>query len=166
MRRRRWLLSLLPVASLCVPSHAAASRACIQPDQALQHAGKEVCVAAHVYRVVNAAQQTRFLDVCSPETRDADCHFFIVSLHRDAKDVGDLSPLVSQDIHIHGRVHIVDGRAEIVLSRRQQLHGGKEKFRANPKLLQNFAAENGDAAIVSKNGTGGQRGVHFQHGVR
>ncbi len=165
MRELRFF-SLLLTASFCAASSAAASSACIQPDQALQHVGKDVCVQAHVYRVVDAAQQTRFLDVCSPETRDADCHFFIVSLHRDAKNVGDLSALSHRNIHIRGRVRLVEGRAEIVLSRKEQLHGGKEKFRANPKLLQNFAAENGDAAIVSKNGTSGQHGVHFQHGVR
>ena len=160
------LFSILLTACLCAPCYAAAKSACIHPDQALQHVGKDVCVQAHVYRVVDAAQQTRFLDVCSPETHDADCHFFIVNLQRDAKNVGDLSALAHRNIRIRGRVRLVEGRAEIVLSRKEQLHGGKEKFRANPKLLQNFAAENGDKAIVDKNGTSGQRGVHFQHGVQ
>ncbi len=143
---------------------AAKAKPCIAPDQALKHVDKDVCVTAHVYTVVPAAQGTRFLDVCSPKTSDAACHFTIVSFHPDAKDVGDLTPLVNQNIQVRGTVRIFEGRAEIVLNRRQQLHGGKPRFHANPRLIQSFSSENGGKAFSAKNGVGGQRGVHFHHG--
>lgn len=139
------------------------TKPCIAPDQTAQHVDKDVCVTAHVYTVVSAAQDTHFLDVCSPQTSDANCHFTIVSLHADQKDVGDLSSLVNQNIQIRGTVRSFEGRQEIVLNRRQQLHGGKEKFKANPRLIQSFSAENGRKAVSDKNGVGGQHGVHFHH---
>ncbi len=162
-----WLSASLLLLSLAfwvpLPCLLAKSKPCIAPDQASQHVNKDVCVTAHVYTVVSAAQDTRFLDVCSPQTSDAACHFTIVSFHQDKKDVGNLAPLVNQTIQIRGTVRTFEGRQEIVLNRRQQLHGGKAKFRANPRLIQSFSAENGGKAISDKNGIGGQRGVHFHH---
>jgi len=164
----RWrlpLTSLLLIGVVSVPCFAKA-KTCIAPDQAIQHVNKDVCVTAHVYTVVHAAQDTHFLDVCSPQTTDAACHFTIVSFHQDQKDVGDLTLLVNQNIQIRGTVRSFEGRAEIVLNRKQQLHGGKPKFHANPRLIQSFSAENGGKAFSAKNGVGGQRGVHFHHGSR
>lgn len=145
---------------------AAKTKPCIAPDQALQHVDQDVCVAAHVYTVVPAAQGTRFLDVCSPQTLDDACHFTIVSFHTDANDVGDLTPLVDKNIQIRGTVRSFEGRAEIVLNRREQLHGGKPKFHANPRLVQSFSAEHGGKAFSAKNGVGGQHGVHFHHSAK
>jgi hypothetical protein len=136
---------------------------CIPPDEALRYLNKDVCVTAHVYTVVHAAQDTHFLDVCSPETSDGACHFTIVSFHKDQKDVGDLSSLADKDIQVRGTVRSFEGRAEIVLNRREQLHGGREKFHANPLLLQNFSSEYGGKAFSSQNGVAGQHGVHFHH---
>ncbi len=56
--------------------------------QAGQHLNQDVCIRAHVYEVIELADGTRFLDVCSPETSDAACHFTIVSLREDRKEVG------------------------------------------------------------------------------
>ena len=158
----RWLWLPISLLLLSLPCMAKATP-CIPPDKALQHVDKDVCISAHVYTVVRAAQDTHFLDVCSPQTSDSACHFTIVSFHQDQKEVGDLSPLVNQNIQIRGTVRSFEGRAEIVLNRRQQLHGGKPKFHANPRLLQTFSAENGGKAIRDKNGVGGQHGVHFHH---
>jgi hypothetical protein len=149
--------------ALAVPLAHAGTERCLVPNEALAHIGKNVCVTAHVYRVVDAADGTHFLDVCSPRTADIDCHFFIVSFSADEKSVGDLQGLVHQTIHIRGTVHTVQGRAEIVLSRKQQLHGGKEKFHPNPQLVKSFSAENEGQAFNAKNGTMGQRGVRFRH---
>jgi len=141
----------------------AKSNSCISPEEALQHVGKDVCVTAHVYRVVDAGEGVHFLDVCSPETSDEDCHFFILSLSRDEKSVGDLNALAGREIRIRGTVHTIQGHGEITLSTRNQLHGGKEKFQPNPRLLKSFSAENGGQAFRARNGTMGQHGVHFHH---
>lgn len=153
----------LPLLVLLSAAPALAAQRCIVPGEALKHVDKSVCIAAHVYRVVDAAEGTHFLDVCSPQTSDADCHFFIVSFSKDAKDVGDLQALAKQNVHIRGTVHTVQGRAEIVLRDKRQLHGGKEKFQPNPRLLQSFSAENGGRGFSTRNGVMGQHGVHFSH---
>ena len=158
---RTGLLFCLLLASTSVAS--ANEKQCMAPNEALAHINKRVCITAHVYRVVDAANGTHFLDVCSPQTSDMDCHFFIVSFIGDEESVGDLQGLVHQTIHIRGTVHTVQGRADIVLSSKQQLHGGKEKFHPNPELVKSFSAENGGQAFSAKNGTMGQHGVHFHH---
>ena len=159
---RCWLS--VPTSLLLLAMPCAAKRMhCITPDAAPRHRSKNVCVTAHVYAVVHAAQRTTFLDVCSPQTSDADCHFTIVSFHRDENTVGDLSSLENKDIQIRGTVRDFEGRAEIVLNDLKQLHGGNEKFLANPTLIESFSAEHGGSAFSDKNGVAGQRGVHFHH---
>ncbi len=153
----------LTIFATLMPSFAWAKNSCIPADHALQHINKNICVVAHVYRVVDASDGIHFIDVCSPETSDSDCHFFILSLSRDEKSIGDIQALVNQTIHISGTVHTIQGRAEIVLSSEQQLHGGKEKFHPNPQLLKSFSAENGGRGFSTTNGTMGQHGVHFSH---
>jgi hypothetical protein len=160
---RKALLIALLIFVVLMPFSVWAQTACIAPEEALQHIDKNVCIAAHVYRVVDAADDIHFLDVCSPETSDIDCHFFIVNFSGDAKSVGDIQSLVNQNIHIRGTVHTVQGRAEIVLSSKRQLHGGKEKFQPNPRLLKGFSAENGSRGFSTRNGRMGQHGVHFSH---
>lgn len=145
------------------PAAVAAKRSCIVPGDALHHVNKDVCVQAHVYRVVDAASGVHFLDVCSPQTPDQDCHFFIVSFSRDESTVGNLQRLVNQDIQIRGTVHTIQGRAEIVFSSERQLHGGKERFHPNPELVKSFSAENGEQAFSAHNGVTGQHGVRFHH---
>ena len=156
------LLVLLLLAFAAPLAHAG-KKSCLVPNETLAHVNKNVCVTAHVYRVVDAANGTHFLDVCSPQTSDVDCHFFIVSFSQDEKSVGDLQSLLHQTIHINGTVHTIQGRAAIVLSSKQQLRGGKEKFHPNPQLVKSFSAENGGQAFKATNGTMGQHGVHFHH---
>jgi hypothetical protein len=130
------LVMLTAPAALC-----AKDRPCVTPADALKHINKDVCVAAHVYNVVELSDGTRFLDVCSSDTTDEQCRFSIVSRAEDRPDVGDLTALREQDIHIRGTVRPFAGRSEIVLSNVRQLHGGAEKFRPNPALISGFSAD-------------------------
>jgi hypothetical protein len=124
-----------------------ASRPCYEFLDASRHLNRDVCIRAHVYDVVELADGTRFLDVCSPETADAACHFTIVSLSQDRKDVGSLDSLRSQQIEIRGTVHSFADRAGIILSNQRQLHGGAEKFHPNPALMKGFSAADGKSAF-------------------
>ena len=157
------ILLSVPIAFLLFSSAALAKPACIPADQALRHLHKNVCVEAHVYRVVDGGDEIKFLDVCSPETSDADCHFFIVSSTEDKKAVGDLESLVGRTIQIRGKIRPIQGRADMVFSTKDQLHGGKPKFHPNPQLVAAFSAENGGHGFSASNGVGGQHGVHFHH---
>src|SRR5271163_3324916 len=126
---------------------AAASKPCFDMLEAAQHLNQDVCIRAHVYDVIELADGTRFLDVCSPETSDAACRFTIISLRQDRKEVGDLEPLRSQQIAIRGTVHSFADRSGIILSEARQLHGGAEKFHPNPALLKGFSAADGKSAF-------------------
>jgi hypothetical protein len=116
-------------------SSAQKSMRCLSPDAAAASEGKNVCVSAHVYDV-GELDGTRFLDVCTPQTADQDCHFFIAIFAADKKDVGDLEALRGTDIQIRGTVRSYQGRMILVLNRRQQLHGGNERFVPNPQLTE------------------------------
>jgi hypothetical protein len=157
------ILLSVPIVFLLFCSAAVAKPACILPEQALQHLHKDVCVEAHVYRIVNADDGIRFLDVCSPETSDADCHFFILTSMEDQKSVGNLESLEGQSIQIRGKILPIQGRADMIFSSGEQLHGGKPKFHPNPQLMKSFSAENGGQGFSTHNGIGGQHGVHFRH---
>jgi hypothetical protein len=124
-----------------------AAKKCYTPADAMAHPNKDVCVTAHVYDVVELADGTRFLDVCSPETPDEQCRFTILSANEDRKTVGDLNQYREQEIQIRGVVRPFGGRAEILLSDERQFHGGSEKFRPNPALLHGFSAEDGKTAF-------------------
>lgn len=156
-------LPSVPIVFLLLAPIVWAKSACISPDQALQHVHTTVCVEAHVYRIVDGGYGINFLDVCSPETSDADCHFFLMSSDEDEQSVGDLQSLVGETIRIRGTIHTLQGRADMILSSKRQLHGGKEKFHPNPRLLHGFSAESGGQAFSTRNGTMGQHGVHFRH---
>jgi hypothetical protein len=132
---------------LCPATALVAARTCYSAQDALSHQNKDVCIAAHVYDVVELPDGTRFLDLCSPDTSDEECHFTVMSLNGDRKDVGDLDRYMQQDIQIRGVVHSYRGRAEILLSNARQFHGGAEKFRPNPALLHGFSAEDGRPAV-------------------
>lgn len=143
MRLVPWIL---PLCLLLSPA-SAAPRTCVPPESAAKHVNKDVCVAGHVYDVVELSDGTRFLDLCSPATLDGECHFTVVSLQADRNQVGDLSHYLQQDIQIRGVVRPFNSHTEIVLSRERQFHGGSEKFRPNPALLKGFSAESGGTAF-------------------
>ena len=129
----------------CTGLHGA--RTCYSPDEALTHENKDICIAAHVYDVVELSDGTRFLDLCSPETPDSECIFTVMSLNSDRKEVGDLDQYREHDIELRGVVHAYRGRGEILLSHARQFHGGAEKFHPNPALLHGFSADNGKMAF-------------------
>ncbi len=126
---------------------AFASRPCLSPDEVIEHAEKDVCVNAHVYDVVSSSDGTRYLDVCKPEVADTACHFTVVSLPVDRRQVGELEGYRDQDIHIRGVVHAMHGQSVIVLSQARQFKDGPEKFRPNPALMAGFSADSGNTAF-------------------
>jgi hypothetical protein len=117
-----------------------AGHACISVTQAASqpNLNKDVCVSAHVFDVVELTDGTRFLDVCSAETPDAECRFTLLSLNADHQDVGDLRKYRDQEVEVRGIVRSTHGRMGIVISHMRQFNGGPEKFRPNPKLLREF----------------------------
>ncbi|HZD49048.1 MAG TPA: hypothetical protein VE178_09910 [Silvibacterium sp.] len=132
---------------VCAQDCFAEAKPCYDTLEAGQHLNQDVCIRAHVYDVIELADGTRFLDVCSPETSDSACRFTIISLRQDRKEVGDLQPLRSQQIEIRGTVHSLADGSGIILSEARQLHGGAEKFHPNPALLKGFSAADGKSAF-------------------
>jgi hypothetical protein len=120
---------------------AGAHKPCVPAGEAARLLNKDVCVTAHVYDVVQLADGTRFLDVCSPETPDEKCGFTIVSLWEDREAVGELDRYRDQNVRIRGIVRPMHGRAGMVLSHARQFYGGPPKFTPNPLLARGFNAE-------------------------
>ncbi len=136
---RTALFAALVASLVCPLSYAA--RTCHAAEDAARFAGKDTCIAAHIYDVAELSDGTRFLDTCSPQTSDAECRFTIASLPADKREAGELAGLLGHDVQIRGVVHSMGDRHLIYLSSARQLHGGPEKFRPNPKLLSGFNAE-------------------------
>ena len=112
---------------------------------------RDICLAAHVYDVVQLPDGTRFLDVCSPDTPDESCRFTIVSKRDDRAEVGELSQYRDRDVQIRGTVEPLQGRSGILLSHARQFSGGPPKFRPNPKLLRGFAGDEGRPPVADPN---------------
>ena len=137
------LACFLAAAAVCAPClvFAARPKQCVTADQAAQMLNKDVCISAHIYDVVLLPDGTRFLDVCSPETTDAQCRFTVVSFWEDNGDVGELEKYRNMNVQIRGIVQPMHGRAGMILSHSRQFYGGPPKFRPNPMLLRGFNAE-------------------------
>ena len=146
---------------VCAPAlaFAGAPKPCVPADQAAKMLNKDVCVSAHVYDVVQLSDGTRFLDVCSPQTPDADCRFTIVSLWEDRDTVGELNKYRDQNVEIRGIVRPMHGRAGMMLSHARQFYGGPPRFRPNPLLARGFNAEEGRTPVRDPNlrAQGGRR---------
>ncbi len=140
-----FLFSLGPL--LVVTACFASTRPCYTPEEAVEHAGKDICLAAHVYDVVESEDGTRYLDVCEPGKPEESCRFTVMSLEADRKEVGQLESVREQDVRLRGVVHTVHGQSMMVLSHARQFHDGAEKFRPNPELLSGFSAGNGATAF-------------------
>jgi len=134
-----WLAVLLAAAAAEV--HARSPKPCVPVDQAAQFLNKDICIAAHIYDVVQLSDGTRFLDVCPPETPDDACGFTIESLWEDHGTVGELRKFRGTDVRIRGIVHSMHGRSGMFLSHERQFRGGPPKFRPNPLLARGFNAE-------------------------
>jgi len=142
VRLAAWILPIC-----LMPSALAAPKSCIAPEAAAGHVNKDVCIAGHVYDVVELSDGTRFLDLCRPSTPDEECRFTVVSRDEDRKEVGDLNRYRGQDVQIRGIVRPFNSHTEISLNRERQFHGGSEKFQPNPALLKGFSAENSATAF-------------------
>src|SRR5262245_24799632 len=97
MRRFALVLFLCPLAVF-----AAHSRPCISADEAATLTNKDVCIQTHIYDVVELSDGTRFLDVCAPDTPDAQCQFTVISLREDREQVGELRQFRNADVHLRG----------------------------------------------------------------
>jgi hypothetical protein len=147
MRRVAFFWLAVVGSGLSAQACLAGTRPCFELPDAAQHLNQDVCIRAHVYQVIELADGTRFLDVCSPDTSDEACHFTVISLRQDHKEVGALQELSGQQIEIRGTVHSFSGRSGIILSNARQLHGGTEKFHPNPALMKGFSAADGKSAF-------------------
>ena len=146
MRRIALLLFLCPLTVF-----AAHPKPCIPTVEAATLTSKDVCIQAHVYDVVELPDGTRFLDVCSPETPDAQCQFTIISLREDREQVGELRQFRDADVHLRGIVQPMHGRSGMVLSHARQFYGGPPKFKPNPKLLHGFSGDQSKPPISDPN---------------
>ncbi len=157
LRRAKLLAALFLCAS--VLAFARSPKSCVTAEQAAKMLNKDVCVSAYIYDVVQLADGTRFLDVCSPQTPDADCRFTIVSLWEDHDTVGELNKYRDQNVEVRGIVQPMHGRAGMVLSHARQFYGGPPKFKPNPLLARGFNAEESRSPIHDLNlrAQGGRR---------
>jgi hypothetical protein len=137
-------ISVFAVLTLVLASpsaFAARPKPCVTADQASQMLNKDVCLSAHIYDVVLLPDGTRFLDICPPETPDAQCRFTVVSFREDHEAVGELQKYRNVNVRIRGIVQPMHGRAGMILSHSRQFTGGPPRFRPNPLLLHGFSAE-------------------------
>lgn len=137
------LSRLLAAIVVCAPviAFAGKPKPCVTAEQAAQMVNKDVCVSAHIYDVVQLPDGTRFLDVCSPQTSDAECRFVVVSYWEDRSEVGELQKYRDMNVQIRGLVQPMHGRAGMILSHARQFYGGPPKFKPNPMLAHGFNAE-------------------------
>ncbi len=140
----RWPVFII-VLGIVAPSAPAWARGkqkpCVTAEQAMKLIDKDVCVTAHVYDVVELPDGTRYLDVCSPDTPDAQCRFTIISPWEDREEVGELRKYRDMDVHVRGIVKSMHGRTGLVLSHVRQFYGGPPKFTPNPRLLHGFTGD-------------------------
>jgi len=146
MRRIALVLVLCPVIGF-----AGTPKPCLPLASAQNYLNKDICITAHVYEIVQLPDGTRFLDVCPPETLDAQCQFTIVSLRQDRGDVGELEKYRDMNVNIRGLVEPMHGRAGIMLSHARQFYGGPPKFRPNPRLVRGFQGDTERPAVNDPN---------------
>jgi len=146
-------LFLFPAIFVCASVHSFAGgpKICVTADEASKRPNKDVCIATHVYEIVQLADGTRFLDVCPPDLPDDGCHFTIISLPEDRREVGELNRYRNADVHIRGMVQPLPGRFGMLLSHSRQFYGGPPKFKPNPKLLRGFDAEQDHRPVSDPN---------------
>jgi hypothetical protein len=157
LRGLGWFALLTALAP--VQASAGGQKPCVSAEEASKLTGKDVCVGAHIYDVVELPDGTRFLDVCAPETSDEKCVFTIVSLWEDRDLVGELRKYRDMDVQVRGIVRPMHGRAGMVLSHARQFSGGPPRFRPNPQLARGFNAEESRPPIADPNlrSQGGRR---------
>jgi hypothetical protein len=156
---RRFFAGLAALLVLSELSFAAHAKPCLSTDEAAKMLNQDICISAHIYDVVQLSDGTRFLDVCTPETPDANCRFTIVSPWEDHEEVGELSKFHDMDVQVRGIVRPMHGRAGLLLSHARQFTGGPPRFKPNPKLIHGFSGEQERPPISDPNlrSQGGRR---------
>lgn len=151
---------------------SASRRACYTPAESAEHIDKDICVAAHIYRVEEALDGTRLLDVCgvtapqSDKTADVhsavliSCPLLVISLAQDRREVGTLESVTDKDVQLRGTVHSMHGQNVLLVSHARQFQDGPEKFRPNPDLLRGFTAD--EAATAFRDPGMSPHGKHAQ----
>ncbi len=149
LRQVSWLVLVALIAP--IPGVCTKPKPCISTEEATKLLNKDVCIAAHVYEVVELPDGTRFLDICSPETADDQCTFTIVSMKEDRGEVGELRKYRDMDVNVRGIVQPMHGRSGMVLSHARQFYGGPPKFRPNPRLLRGFTGDQSKPPVNDPN---------------
>jgi hypothetical protein len=111
-------------------SSATADENCLPIAEAKKHIGKTYCVSGTVVHVEEDNRGVTFLDFC---TDYRSCPFTVVVFPGDLRKVGDVRQLQGRAITIQGRIEEYDERAEIILSRPQQLGKSAAILTALPK---------------------------------
>jgi hypothetical protein len=127
--QRASLLTLLAVV-LFASAHVLAASDCIPIGEASEHVGENKCIVGKVLRVKVGTKGVHYLGFCAEH---AACPFSVVVFPHDLKDVGDVRRLEGRVIEIHGPVKLYDGRAEIILTRVNQITGGSTLIPPMPK---------------------------------
>jgi hypothetical protein len=146
MRRVVLMVVLCPALAF-----ASTQKSCVDPADVQKYLNKDICIAAHVYEIVQLPDGTRFLDVCPPETLDAQCQFTIVSLRQDRGEVGELDKYRDMNVNVRGLVEPMHGRSGMMLSHARQFYGGPPKFRPNPRLVRGFQGDTERPAVNDPN---------------
>lgn len=141
----------MALAAIVTPACAARPKSCVTADEASKMVNKDVCITAHVYEVIELADGTRFLDICTPETPDERCRFTIVSFFDDRNEVGELRKYRDVNVRVRGIVRPMHGRAGMVVSHARQFYGGPPKFKPNPRLARGFSGEQERPPIADPN---------------
>jgi len=157
--RRLSTVALLLLALVPVPAFGARLKPCVSAEEARNQLNKDVCITAHIYDVVQLADGTRFLDVCTPQTPDDKCQFTIISLWEDREEVGELKQYRDMDVELRGIIQPMRGRAGMVLSHARQFNGGPPKFRPNARLARGFGGDESKPPVRDPNlgSQGGRR---------
>jgi hypothetical protein len=135
----------------CEPLPALSGAGAGQVEAKPAPVGRDLCVEAHVYDVVELVDGTRFLDVCPGSVPDEDCRFVLLSRAADRDEVGDLRRFRDQDIRLRGTLRSMHGRLGMVISHARQFHGGPEKFRPNPRLMREFNGQSEEMPVRDPN---------------
>ncbi|HEX3320981.1 MAG TPA: hypothetical protein VHR84_09780 [Terriglobales bacterium] len=109
------------------------------------------CVYGKVVQVHDGGRGVTFLDFCEDYRK---CPFVVVVFARDLKRVGDVRYLQGKQIEVHGKIQEYDGRAEIILSRYQQLRGDAARIPPLPKDYDVERRGNYRAGTFSRPNTG------------
>lgn len=123
-------LTMLAVVAVAASLPAFAASSCLTITDAAKHIGATKCVSGKVVRVKQGSKGTHFFDFCEDYRT---CPFTVVVFARDLKQIGDIRRLEGRQIEIDGEIKSYDGRAEIILSRANQLRGDAAHMPPLPK---------------------------------